>query len=73
VSIRVGGKYLYRIGDYVIDTYFLIESFDGTRYTGRAQCWTEAVWYFDSTGKQIGTQLSPNSGAPSVSLVLEDE
>ena len=73
MSIRVGGRYRYRIGSYIIDTYFQIENYDGIKYIGRAMCWTDAVWYFDSEGKQIGTELSPNSGAPSVSLVIEDD
>jgi hypothetical protein len=73
MSIRVGGRYRYRIGDYVIDTYFVIESYDGTRYAGRTEDWCETVWYFNSLGEQVGTELSPNSGAPGISLVLEDD
>jgi hypothetical protein len=73
MSVRVGGRYRYRTGDYIVDTQFCIESFDGTRYKGIADDWSGAVWFFDSDGVQVGTKLSPDSGCSSVRLILEDD
>ena len=72
MEIRVGGRYRYKVGEYIVNTYFRIESFDGTKFIGRSDNWCEAIWYFNASGEQIGTELSPDSGASSVRLVLED-
>lgn len=73
MKLRIGGRYRYKIGSYVVDTYFVIENTDGITFTGRARDWTCAIWYFDSQGRQIGTEQDPDGGVSSISLVLEDD
>jgi hypothetical protein len=74
MTVQVGKRYRYSINNYIIDIYFVIESFDGSKYIGRAnEHWSETTWYFDSNGVQVGTERTPDCGTPNVRLILNDE
>lgn len=71
MQIKIGEKYRYRIGNTIINTYFLIERFENSRYVGRAMNWAGSVWYFDENGVQIGTEHTPNEGTSNVCLIIK--
>ncbi len=60
--IKLGGKYRYRVGNFVMSVKFEIISRKDDHWVGRSLDEFETYWYFNDNGQQIGTQESGING-----------
>lgn len=58
MSIKLGARYYYRVGNYISCTQFEIISHDGCLWIGRSYDSFETKWYFNDNGQQVGTEES---------------